>query len=178
MQVAAHEARLGHGKLAVELRALVDEAKNGRPPRPLDNVSTDRPHGGSSGLLETPYPRARLREMILSNPVAQQIERVIREQRHAGRIIEQGLVPGASSSWLDRRGTGKTMTASVLVGELGLALLQVRLDGSSPSTWARPRHGSDRCSTPQAACETCTSSTSSTPSARSAASPTTCARQR
>ena len=93
MQVAENEARLGHGKLAVELRALVDEAKNGRPPRPLDNVSTDRPHGGSSGLLETPYPRARLREMILSNPFAQQIERVIREQRDAERIIEQELVP-------------------------------------------------------------------------------------
>ena len=27
MQVAAHEARLGHGKLAEELRAMVDEAK-------------------------------------------------------------------------------------------------------------------------------------------------------
>ncbi len=27
MQVAAHEAKLGHGKLARELRALIDEAK-------------------------------------------------------------------------------------------------------------------------------------------------------
>ena len=27
IQVAAHEARLGHGKLAEELRAMVDEAK-------------------------------------------------------------------------------------------------------------------------------------------------------
>ena len=29
IQVAAHEARLGHGKLAQELRAMVDEAKAG-----------------------------------------------------------------------------------------------------------------------------------------------------
>ena len=27
MQVAAHEAKLGHGKLAVELRELIDQAK-------------------------------------------------------------------------------------------------------------------------------------------------------
>ena len=35
MQVAAHEARLGHGKLAQELRAVVDEAKGrlGQPGR-------------------------------------------------------------------------------------------------------------------------------------------------
>ncbi len=30
MQVAAHEAKLGHGKLAEELRAMVDEAKRRR----------------------------------------------------------------------------------------------------------------------------------------------------
>ena len=29
MQVAAHEAKLGHGKLAEELRTLIDEAKAG-----------------------------------------------------------------------------------------------------------------------------------------------------
>ena len=31
MQVAAHEARVGHGKLAVELRALVDRGKEHTP---------------------------------------------------------------------------------------------------------------------------------------------------
>ncbi len=129
MQVAAHEAKLGHGKLAVELRALVDEAKNGRQPRLLENGPARRAGGASSTLLETSYPTSRLREMILSDNLAQQIERVIREQRHAGRIIEQGLVPRSKLLLVGPPGTGKTMTASVLAGELGLALLQVRLDG-------------------------------------------------
>jgi hypothetical protein len=31
MQMAAHEARLGHGKLAQELRALIDKAKKNKP---------------------------------------------------------------------------------------------------------------------------------------------------
>ena len=129
MQVAAHEAKNGHGKLAVELRALVDEAKNGRAPRPLDNVSAGRVRGASSSLLETSYPKARLREMVLSNPLAEQLERVIREQQYAGRIVEQGLVPRSKLLLVGPPGTGKTLTASVLAGELGLALLQVRLDG-------------------------------------------------
>ena len=42
MHVAACEAKLRHGKLAVELRALVDDAKTRGRPRPLDNVSSDR----------------------------------------------------------------------------------------------------------------------------------------
>ena len=132
MQVAAHEARLGHGKLAVELRALVDEAKNGRRPRPLDNGPADpvrRVRGAPSSLLETSYPKARLCGMTLSDTLADQIERVVREQRHAARIIEQGLAPRSKLLLVGPPGTGKTMTASVLAGELGLALLQVRLDG-------------------------------------------------
>jgi hypothetical protein len=33
MQIAAHEARLGHGKLAEEIRGLIDRAKSrARPP--------------------------------------------------------------------------------------------------------------------------------------------------
>ena len=38
MQVAAHEARLGHGKLAEQLRAMIDDAKGRRgvsPPVPI-----------------------------------------------------------------------------------------------------------------------------------------------
>ena len=67
--------------------------------------------------------------MILGKALAGQIERVIREQRHASQIIEQGLSPRSKLLLVGPSGTGKTMTASVLAGELGLALLQVRLDG-------------------------------------------------
>ena len=132
MQVAAHEAKLGHGRFAVELRALVDEAKNGRRARPLGSRTTDpltKAGGAPSSLLENSYPKTRLGQMVLSDTLAKQIERVIREQRHAGRIIEQGLAPRSKLLLVGPSGTGKTMTASVLAGELGLALLQVRLDG-------------------------------------------------
>lgn len=127
MQVAAHEARLGHGKLAEELRALIDQAKRRRgvsPPVPIG-----RPRGELSNILAVSYPAARLDEMILSDTLAKQIQRVIREQRHSGRILEHGLSPRRRLLLVGPPGTGKTLTASVLAGELGFPLLQVRLDG-------------------------------------------------
>lgn len=127
MQVAAHEAKLGHGKLAKEMRTMIDEAKRRRGVGSL--VPIGCPSGELANLLEASYPKARLSDMILSDVLAQQIERVIREQRHAGRIVEHGLSPRRKLLLTGPLGTGKTLTSSVLAGELGLPLFQVRLDG-------------------------------------------------
>lgn len=126
MQVAAHEAKLGHGKLAQEMRTMIDEAKGRRGVGSL--VPIGRPSGELANLLEASYPKARLGDMILSDVLAQQIKRVIREQRHAGRILEHGLSPRRKLLLIGPPGTGKTLTASALAGELGLPLFQVRLN--------------------------------------------------
>ena len=127
MQVAAHEARLGHGKLATDLRDIIDQAKKRRGAG--SPVPIGRPRGELANLLEASYPKARLGDMILGETLADRINRVIREQRHAGRILEHGLSPRRKLLLVGPPGTGKTLTASVLAGELGLPLLQVRLDG-------------------------------------------------
>ncbi len=127
MQVAAHEARLGHGKLATELRSMIDQAKERRSADSIVPIS--RPRGELANLLEAFYPKARLEEMILSDSLDGQLRRVIREQRHAGHIAEYGLTPRRKLLLTGPPGTGKTLTGSVLAGELGLPLFQVRLDG-------------------------------------------------
>lgn len=126
MQVAAHEARAGHGKLAQELRSIVDDAKRRRGTGQI--VPITRPRGELGTLLVASYPSARLSELILDGTLAGQIQRVVREQRHAGRILEHGLSPRRRLLLVGPPGTGKTLTASALAGELGLPLLQVRLD--------------------------------------------------
>ena len=127
MQVAAHEARLGHGKLAEELRKMVDNAKSRRSAN--SPVPINRPRGELANLLEISYPKTRLAQMILGKNLSNQIQRILREQRNAGRILEHGLAPRRKLLLIGPPGTGKTLTASVLASELGLPLLQVRLDG-------------------------------------------------
>lgn len=126
MQIAAHEAKKGHGKLAEELRSLIDQAKirSERQPVPIS-----RPRGELANLLAVSYPKERLKEMILTNTLAKQIQRVILEQRYAARILKHGLSPRRRLLLVGPPGTGKTLTASVLAGELGIPLFQIRLDG-------------------------------------------------
>ncbi|MDT0583374.1 AAA family ATPase [Brumicola blandensis] len=130
MQVAAHEAKRGHGKLAEELRTLVDQAKASRVIESKSKaVPISKPRGELANLLSVSYPKARLGDMVLSSDLTKQLERIIREQRHAAEILSHGLSPRRKLLLVGPPGTGKTMTASVLAGELGLPLFQVRLDG-------------------------------------------------
>lgn len=127
MQLAAHEAKLGHGKLAEELRMLVDKAKQRRGTS--QPVPIGKPRGELAELLSVSFPKARLGDMVLDDALKKQIQRIIREQRHAARILEHGLSPRRKLLLMGPPGNGKTMTGSVLAGELGLPLFQVRLDG-------------------------------------------------
>ena len=129
MQIAAHEARLGHGKLAEEIRTLIDRAKSRVHPPSKGPIPIARPRGEVAELLSVSYPNAHLKDMILSDQTKRKLERVIREQRSVQVIRNRGLTPRRKLLLIGNPGTGKTLTASVLAGELGLPLFVVRLDG-------------------------------------------------
>jgi SpoVK/Ycf46/Vps4 family AAA+-type ATPase len=133
MQVAAHAARSGHAKLAQELRELVDQAKAKaraiepmREPRPIPMA---QPRGELAALLTASYPKLRLADMALDASSNARLQRVLLEQHQRERIREHGLAPLRKLLLIGPPGTGKTMTASVLAGELGLPLLAIQLDG-------------------------------------------------
>lgn len=130
MQVAAHEAKLGHGKLAEELRDMIDNAKRqGQAAGSAGSlVPINKPRGELSGLLTVTYPKSRLSDMILEDAVSEKLKRTIKEQRLFSRLQEHGLSPRRKLLLVGPPGTGKTMTAAVLAGELGIPLFLVRLD--------------------------------------------------
>jgi len=57
------------------------------------------------------------------------LERVITEQRERDRLHEHGFSPMRKLLLIGPPGTGKTMTAAALAGELGLPLFSIQLDG-------------------------------------------------
>jgi SpoVK/Ycf46/Vps4 family AAA+-type ATPase len=129
MQIAAHEARMGHGKLADEIRSLVDKAKS-RPRIPARAaIPLARPRGEASELLSVSYPNVRLKDMVLAASTKKKLDRLIREQKAIQLIRGRGLTPRRKVLLSGKPGTGKTLTASALAGELGLPLFVVRLDG-------------------------------------------------
>lgn len=131
LQVAAQAARQGHGRFAQELRDVIDRARSaasrnggGQRTRPVPMV---QPRGELAGLLTAAYPKTRLTEMALAADVKSRIERVLTEQRQRAHLQAHGLMPQRRLLLVGPPGTGKTMTASVLAGELSLPLFSIQL---------------------------------------------------
>lgn len=130
LQIAANSAKKGDGKLAKELRDLVDEVKRRQShDRQSSPVPIARPSGDLAGLLATSFPKTRLSEMVLSKETLGPLSRVIHEYRHQEKLRSHGLSARRKLLLVGPPGCGKTMTASAIAGELHLPLFSVQLHG-------------------------------------------------
>lgn len=130
LQIAAHAARSGKGKLASELRDLVDEIKRKQAAGKVGGaVPIARPRGELAGLLAVTYPKTRLGEMVLTDATRRSLKRVVREYRQHDRLRQHGLSARRKLLLIGPSGCGKTMSASALAGELKLPLFSVQLHG-------------------------------------------------
>lgn len=128
MQVAAHEARQGHGKLAQQLKGLVDDARQRHVKRSNRPVPLAQPKGDLAALVSATYSDTRLSSMILPEELEQRLRRVVAEQRQQHKLREKGLTPRRKLLLIGPSGSGKTMTASALAGELNIPLFTVVFD--------------------------------------------------
>ena len=128
MQIAAAEARVGHGKFAEEIRDLIDKAKVRVPSSGPSPIPLARPRGEVGDLLTVSYPTERLNDLVLAGKTRNVLDRVIREHKTVRDIRAHGLSPRKKLLLVGPPGTGKTLTASAISGELSLPLFVVRLD--------------------------------------------------
>ncbi len=128
MQIAAHEARTGKGKLASEIKRLVDEIKTQQKRATVGgSVPITRPVGELAALLTATYPRTKLSEMVLATEQRESLEMVLHEYRQQSKLREHGLSARRKLLLVGPPGVGKTMTAWALAGELKLPLFAVQL---------------------------------------------------
>ena len=133
MQVAAKAAHQGHSRFARDLKALMDQVRTRsgtRPARRPGQVESWRPLPQElAGILSLRQPTTLLGDMVLEAPLAERLAQVITEQRQRHRLREFGLRPLRKLLLVGPPGTGKTMTAAALAGELALPLFSIQLDG-------------------------------------------------
>jgi SpoVK/Ycf46/Vps4 family AAA+-type ATPase len=132
LQVAAQEARQGRTEDADKLKRLVQKARDrqrsGRPAGGQTPIPLARPRGELQGLVESAYPKVTLASMVLSDDVRGRLARVVRQQQERATLRDHGQAPTTHMLFVGPPGTGKTMTASVLAGELHLPLFTIRLE--------------------------------------------------
>lgn len=131
LQVAADEARAGRQDEANRLKQLVQRARDQRRQAPASGrspIPLARPRGELQGLVESSYPKTTLDSMVLAKDTRARLDRLVREQRERQTLRDHGQKPATHLLLVGPPGTGKTMTASALAGELKLPLFTVGLD--------------------------------------------------
>lgn len=121
LQVAAHEARQGHMSIAKEIKDLIDRSKT-------DGFKVIKINPDLNDLVLVYYPENRLSELVLSDEVSNKLKRIIREYKERDKILKHGLQNRRKILLSGLPGTGKTVTASAIAGELKLPLYVVMMD--------------------------------------------------
>ncbi len=120
LQIAAHEARLGHDNLARDLKKQMDRVGSKR----ANIVQLTSPNP----MLSLSMPSHDLSELIVSDDISDKLQRILNEYRNRNKLISYGLTNRRKILIEGNPGTGKTLTASIIASELSLPLYTIQMD--------------------------------------------------
>jgi len=127
LQIAASEARQGRRSTAEALRAAVEAARTVHQDMPVA-IQFSRPRGELEGLIEHREPRYTLKDVVLDETLRARLGELVREQQKRSWLREHGKTPNRRVLFLGPPGSGKTMTAEALAGQLLLPIFVIRLE--------------------------------------------------
>lgn len=121
LQIAAHEAKLGHTSSARDIRDIVQNPKYSSRNKIVKLNNRNE-------MLEEKTSDFELRDLVVSESLNEKIRRIIKEYEKKELLRKNGLKNRSKFLIAGEPGTGKTMTASVIANELGLPLYVIQLD--------------------------------------------------
>lgn len=129
LQVAASEARQGRRDTAQEMRAEIDKARARNSRGASVPIAFASPRGSLEGLLEMREARYKFKDVVLNDRLLARFADILRQQRKRDWLHEHGKTPNRRILFVGPPGSGKTMSAEALAGELHLPLFVIRLEG-------------------------------------------------
>ncbi len=121
LQIAAHEAKVGHTSSARDIRDIVQNPK-------YSTKSKIVKLNNRNEMLEEKISDFKLRDLVVTESISEKIKRIIKEYEKKDLLRKNGLKNRSKFLITGEPGTGKTMTASVIANELGLTLYVIQLD--------------------------------------------------